>query len=216
VNNAPLFVTASVAMSLDGYINDCKPERLMLSSTEDYAEVYRLRSRHEAILVGASTIRSDNPSLLAQPESASPVKVTITASGDLNPQAHFFQRGAVSKLVYTLPESALTLQEKLSSLAEVIALAELSPKAICKDLAQRGFQSLLIEGGSTIIHQFLSEDCVDRLRLALAPFFVGDAQAPQAFLPGAYPWNTKHRLSLASVTSLGDTVVAYYTRQHQP
>lgn len=80
-------VTVSTAVSADGYLDDRSPDRLILSTPEDWAEVHRLRAACDAILVGAETIRRDNPSLLVGDEvlrreridrglSPDPVKVT--------------------------------------------------------------------------------------------------------------------------------------------
>lgn len=57
-------VIVSTAVSSDGYLDDRSPDRLILSTPEDWAEVHRLRAACDAILVGAETIRRDNPSLL--------------------------------------------------------------------------------------------------------------------------------------------------------
>ncbi|MDE5708762.1 MAG: dihydrofolate reductase family protein, partial [Alistipes sp.] len=59
-----MYVTLSVATTADGYMDDSTPDRLLISTPEDLAEVYRLRSEHDAILVGAETLRRDNPALL--------------------------------------------------------------------------------------------------------------------------------------------------------
>lgn len=64
-------VTVSTAVSADGYLDDRSPDRLILSTPEDWAEVHRLRAACDAILVGAETIRRDNPSLLVGRRSSS-------------------------------------------------------------------------------------------------------------------------------------------------
>ena len=107
-------VTVSTAVSADGYLDDRSPDRLILSTPEDWAEVHRLRAACDAILVGAETIRRDNPSLLVGDEvlrreridrglSPDPVKVTLTASCRLSPEANFFTRGDQEKIVFTSP-----------------------------------------------------------------------------------------------------------------
>src|SRR6201994_661608 len=91
----------SCAVSIDGYLDDASPDRLILSGPEDLDEVDELRSRADAILVGAGTIRAANPRLLirderrvAAPEGEGspphPLRVTVTATGDLDPAARFF------------------------------------------------------------------------------------------------------------------------------
>ena len=105
-------VIVSTAVSSDGYLDDRSPDRLILSTPEDWAEVHRLRAACDAILVGAETIRRDNPSLLVGDEvlrreridrglPSNPVKVTLTASCRLSPEANFFTRGDQEKIVFT-------------------------------------------------------------------------------------------------------------------
>jgi len=91
-------ITVSVAVSIDGYIADTSPDRLRLSSAEDFADMYRARAEHDAILVGAETVRRDNPSLLLR-EPAPPVhpaRVTLTRSGSLSGDLRFFNGAARS------------------------------------------------------------------------------------------------------------------------
>src|SRR5947208_9557580 len=98
-------------MSIDGYIHDGSDTRLLLSNDADFDRVDAVRAGCDAILVGANTIRQDNPRLLvrsparradrtARGRPASPTKVTITAHGDLDPTAAFFTAGDVEKIVY--------------------------------------------------------------------------------------------------------------------
>lgn len=98
-----MIVWASAAVSLDGYIDDTTSRRLVLSGTKDWEQVRALRAECDAVLVGAETIRKDNPALVtrseklrekrtAQGKPADPVKVTVSASGRLDPQARIFHR----------------------------------------------------------------------------------------------------------------------------
>src|SRR6201996_707237 len=92
------YVLISCAMSVDGRIDDTSPERLVLSGPADLARVDELRASCDAIVVGANTIRRDNPRLLirdpglrarrvAAGRSEHPVRVTLTSRGDLDPAA---------------------------------------------------------------------------------------------------------------------------------
>ncbi|MDE5690971.1 MAG: dihydrofolate reductase family protein, partial [Alistipes sp.] len=91
-----MLVTLSVAVTADGCMDDNTPNRLTVSTPEDMAEVYRLRTEHDAILVGAETLRRDNPALLLRDPDARRrrterglrpdlTKVTLTAAGRLDP-----------------------------------------------------------------------------------------------------------------------------------
>jgi 5-amino-6-(5-phosphoribosylamino)uracil reductase len=97
------YVVLSCAISLDGYLDTAAEGRLVLSGTADLDRVDAERAAADAILVGAGTIRRDDPRLLvrsAQRQSSrvarglpeQPAGVTITASGDLDPAARFFTR----------------------------------------------------------------------------------------------------------------------------
>ncbi|MFD0884067.1 RibD family protein, partial [Streptosporangium algeriense] len=60
------FVLSSVAVSLDGYIDDATSERLLLSNDEDFDRVDAVRATCDAILVGAGTVRADDPRLMVR------------------------------------------------------------------------------------------------------------------------------------------------------
>jgi riboflavin biosynthesis pyrimidine reductase len=95
------YVLLSAAMSADGYIDDASSTRLVLSDEADLDRVDELRAASDAVMVGAQTVRADNPRLLVRSSArrqqrlelgraASPRRVTITRSGRLDPQARFF------------------------------------------------------------------------------------------------------------------------------
>ncbi|WP_198932387.1 dihydrofolate reductase family protein, partial [Pseudonocardia sp. Ae717_Ps2] len=58
------YVLLSVAMSIDGYIDDASDERLLLSNSADFDRVDEVRAQSDAIMIGAGTLRADNPRLL--------------------------------------------------------------------------------------------------------------------------------------------------------
>ena len=105
------YVLLSAAMSVDGRIDDTGPAPLLLSDAADLDRVDEVRAGVDAILVGATTLRRDDPRLLvrsaerraarvAEGRAADPLKVTVTGSGDLDPAARFFTTGAGPKIVY--------------------------------------------------------------------------------------------------------------------
>ncbi|HVQ44434.1 MAG TPA: dihydrofolate reductase family protein [Candidatus Saccharimonadia bacterium] len=221
MNKRP-YVIISSAQSLDGYLDDGTPQRLILSNDEDFDQVDALRASVDAILVGAGTIRADNPRLLVRSAarqqartqrqaSASPTKVTLLGAGELDPAAAFFTAGSAQRLVYTTDEHLERHQQQLHSHAAVVSLgAHATVEAILADLAGRGVRRLLVEGGSHILSQFFASGLVDELRLATASFFVGDSKAPRFAAAGPVVWGKDHHLVLEDVTALGDVVVAHY------
>jgi 5-amino-6-(5-phosphoribosylamino)uracil reductase len=87
------YTILSVAVSLDGYIDDTGPSRLVLSGEADLARVGEVRAGVDAILVGAATVRRDNPRLVAR-GGGSPKKVVVSGRGNLAAEAAFFATGA--------------------------------------------------------------------------------------------------------------------------
>ena len=225
---ARLYTIVSCAVSLDGYLDDATPDRLILSGPEDLDEVDALRATADAILVGAGTIRRDNPRLLvrdparvAAREAAGraphPFRVTLTSSGDLNPDANFFI-GPGTPLVYCPAGAAAKATENLGSKAKVIEVGpELTLAAVLADLYQeRGVMTLLVEGGARILRDLLAADLVDELRLAIAPFFVADPSAPRFALPARYPHTAANPMTLVSVRRVGEVAVHHYRLTDRP
>lgn len=215
------YVILSVATSVDGYIDDTAPERLVLSNAADLDRVDQVRAESDAILVGATTLRRDNPRLLvnsaarrAEREARGlppyPLKVAVTGSGDLDPGLRFWHHGG-EKLVYAPDPAVPKLRERLGDLAEVAGLgARLDFAAMLDDLGARGVGRLMVEGGGTVHTQFLTAGLVDELHLAIAPFFVGDPDAPRFVYPGTYPNDPAHRMTLAEVRAIGDVAFLRY------
>ena len=217
------YVTLSCAMSIDGYLDAIGPQRLTLSNPADLDRVDHVRSEHDAIMVGASTVRRDNPRLVLRSEQrraaraaaglpGSPIKVTVTSRGDLDPDAAFFTTGDAQKIVYTQVARARRLDERLRGAATVVGLTDrVTMKALLHDLAtRRGVHRLMVEGGGTLLTQFLAEDLADELHLVIAPIFVGQARAPRVVTSATFPWTATHRATLASTRQIGDVVLLRY------
>lgn len=153
-------VTLSAAVSADGFLDDNSPQRLILSTREDWAAVERLRLQHDAILVGAETLRRDDPRL-AVPGAA---VVTITRSARLDASLRFFA-GDRNRYIFSphdIPE--------LKHLAEVISTsAPATARQIVTQLEKRGIRNLLVEGGAQVLRMFLGEGMADTVRLAVNP-----------------------------------------------
>src|SRR6185312_6006122 len=105
------YTLLSCALSIDGYLGSASPRRLELSNDADFDRVDAVRASCDAILVGAATVRLDNPRLLVRSPTRreartarglppTPIKVTVTERVGLDPQADFFTAGEIEKLVY--------------------------------------------------------------------------------------------------------------------
>ncbi|MFF1656933.1 dihydrofolate reductase family protein [Streptomyces sp. NPDC058255] len=218
------YVLLSAAVSLDGFLDDTGPERLLLSGPADFDRVDEVRASCDAILVGAGTLRSDNPRLLvnsaerraariAAGRPAYPLKVTVTGAGDLDPAAQFWHTGG-EKVVYTTDKGAATATEALRGLDEGLGIdivstgPELDWRVLLEHLHDvRGVRRLMVEGGGRVHTQLMREGLADELQLAVAPLFVGEPAAPRLFGPGDYP---PGRLRMVETRAVGDVVLVRY------
>lgn len=188
-------ITLSAAVTADGFLDDDRPGRLIVSTPEDWDAVLRLRAAHDAILVGAETLRRDNPALLLRDEAARRrrqaaglrpdlAKVTLTASGRLDPSLRFFTEGDADRYVFSSAEIT-----ELNRVAEVICTdGPVTAAVVVSQLEKRGIERLLVEGGARVLRLFLDSGLADRLRLAVNPAMrlaTGTGRAPFAFTPSA-------------------------------
>ncbi|WP_433290604.1 RibD family protein [Actinoplanes sp. CA-030573] len=216
------YTLLSCGMSIDGYLDDAAQDRLLLSNDADFDRVDEVRAGCDAILVGAATIRQDDPRLLvrsperralrvARGQRPHPLKVTVTGSCDIDPGARFFALGDVEKLVYCATASVEDARKRLGDVATVIDGGDpVDLGRVTSDLASRGVRRLMVEGGGTMHTQFLTSGLVDELQLVVAPFFVGDSRAPRFVGDGEFPWGPGHRATLAEVRQIGDVVLLRY------
>jgi 5-amino-6-(5-phosphoribosylamino)uracil reductase len=218
------YTLLSCGMSIDGYLDSTDATRLQLSNAADFDRVDAERARCDAILVGAGTIRSDDPRLLVRSAGrraertsrglpASPAKVTLTRRGDLAPTAAFFTTGDAEKIVYCPSRAADDVRARLGAVATVVDTGpapDVDAALVLEHLSARGIDRLMVEGGGTVLTQFLTADLVDELHLVVAPLFVGDSCAPRLVGDGCFPWNAHRRATLAGVRQIGDVVLLRY------
>ena len=180
-------IIASAAITSDGYMDDCQPQRLVISNEKDWMEVHELRAQCDAILVGAETVRRDNPSLTiidpalraSRISNCMPpdiIKVTVSDGGNLDIRSGFFTEGPQAlKIVLAGPGFCPAAIERLSHVAKIIKLDSISALSIIDALAGEGIRKLMVEGGARILKTFINGDRIDEFRLAVAPFSLADS-----------------------------------------
>jgi 5-amino-6-(5-phosphoribosylamino)uracil reductase len=209
-------------MSLDGFLDDATDQRLLLSNDADFNRVDELRAGSDAILVGAATVRNDDPRLQVRaPERiarrrtaglpAQPLKVTVTGRAKLDPDAQFFTVGSGPKLVYCASDTVAMASGQLSALATVVdAGRPVEMRRVTEDLHARGVRRLMVEGGGQVHTQFLTEGLADELQLVVAPIFVGHPDATRFVGSGRFPWSGTRRARLVETRPVGDVVLLRY------
>ena len=216
------YTLLSCGMSIDGSLDTPTVKRLPLSNGADLDRIDAVRAASDAILVGAATVRNDNPRLLIRSPARrrarqarglrpTPIKVTVTRHGRLDADADFFQVGDTEKVVYCESTAFDEACVRLGSVSCVVDGGEpVRMRRVSEDLHSRGVRRLMVEGGGTVLTQFLTADLADELQLVVAPFFVGDSKARRFVSDGRFPWHPQRRATLAEVRQIGDVVLLRY------
>lgn len=167
-------VVGQIGQSLDGRIATEAGRTCCINGPEGIAHLHRLRAVVDAVVVGAGTVRADDPRLTVREVAGpSPVRVVIDPRGSLQAQSRLFGDDGVRRIVIT----GSGAEAKAGGSVETISLPEvdgrLDPKAILDALFARGLGRILIEGGAQTVSSFLAAGCLDRLHVVVAPVILG-------------------------------------------
>ena len=193
------YVTLSCAMSIDGYLDSAAPGRLAMSNAADLDRVDEVRARqrrdHGRRIdrpprrpAAAGARAAAHPPAVVRADRSSPSKVTVTASGDLPPDAAFFTAGDGAALVYSPSAAYADCATDSASGRPSIGLGEqVTMAAVLDDLGARRHPPAHGRRRRRVLTQFLEADLVDELQLVIAPFFVGESRAPRVVGRAALP-----------------------------
>jgi diaminohydroxyphosphoribosylaminopyrimidine deaminase/5-amino-6-(5-phosphoribosylamino)uracil reductase len=191
-------VTWKYAATLDGRSAAADGTSRWITGDAARADVHRLRSESDAILVGVGTVLADDPGLTARPDPGhQPLRVVLDAEGRTPLEAK------------VLDDSARTLMVTSgSSYGEDRTLVlgagpRIDLEALLKELADRGLVSVLLEGGPTLAGAFLQAGLVDRVIGYIAPALLGDG-SPAVLGAGIGTIDDAIRLQLVDVTRVGE------------
>ncbi len=175
-------VTYKAAVTLDGKVAAAGGDARWISCLDSRRAVHELRSRVDAVMVGAGTVRRDDPELTVRlTNGRDPVRVVITHNGTLPAGAKVLATARHARTIVVADratDSARRLFETRG--AELIEVGEGGLPATLEALAGRGLLDVLCEGGPTLAGELLAAGLIDRVLLFVAPLIVGRG-APDLF-----------------------------------
>jgi len=218
------FVYLNMAATVDGKITSATREYPRLTTRYDRDTMDRLRAESDAILVGARSIRADNPFLhvrseemqahrrsIGKPDSL--LRIVVTASLDLDLESRFFDDTfGTDRIIATTEEAPRERLTRLESKAEIwqIGRARVDLRVLLERLKQRGVERLLAEGGGELNWALLEQDLVDELYVTVAPTLLGGRDAPTLLEGTGLAMADQQRLRLVDLHREGDELYLRY------
>ena len=218
------FVSINMAMTADGKITSARREEPRFASRYDKKIMDRLRAEADAVLVGAGTLRADDPPLhvrdaemiahrrsLGKPEGL--INVLVTAGAAIDPKSRFFSAGdAAARIVATVEDAPVDRIDRLRAIAEVWTVGHGSvdlPELLAR-LKSRGIERLLVEGGGELNWGFVRDDLVDELYITIAPAILGGREAPTLCEGEGLAMAQRRRLLLVSTEIVAGEIFCRY------
>lgn len=208
------WVIVNCAMSIDGKIALPSREQTRISNEKDIRRVHQLRNNCDAILVGIGTILSDDPKLLVKKkyidkgEVHQPLRIVLDSRFRIPGNAQVLQ-GTTPTLVVT------TSEEKHKKNVEIIKCGRNNERVdinkLMTYLSDRGIDRLLVEGGETVIWEFIKLGLVNELLVFIAPMVIGGISSPSmAGGNGAQTFNDIVFFDLVSYRKIGEGILLQY------
>jgi diaminohydroxyphosphoribosylaminopyrimidine deaminase/5-amino-6-(5-phosphoribosylamino)uracil reductase len=205
------FVTLKLAMSMDGMIADSRGRSRWITGPVARRRVQALRRRADAIAVGASTARMDNPSLLPRPAlGRRPLRVVVGGAGRLPADLALFRDAAADRTLVAHPAASSKQYSGLARRTGIELLPIASGRAarvpirrLLRELAARDVLHVLCEGGGALASSLVRAGAVDEYQLFYAPCLLGGGAT--AALKGIdWPLNTRPDLCILEQERVGD------------
>jgi riboflavin-specific deaminase-like protein len=169
----PSIVVGQLGQSLDGRIATEPGQSTLINGPEGIAHLHRLRALVDAVVVGAGTVRADDPQLTVRHVAGpNPVRVVIDPRGTLSAASRAFAADGVHRIVITR-QACRSINGGIEAIALPDTDGRIEPAAILDALQARGLRRVLVEGGAQTVSTFLSAGCLDRLHLTVAPMILG-------------------------------------------
>lgn len=213
------FVRAKLAVSLDGRTAMASGESKWITGEAARADVQRLRARSSAIVTGAGTVLSDDPSMTVRTEEVLQQPLRVIVDSHLSTPAHariFSEPGDV--MVVTTSDDGEAVEELVNAGAEVIQMTSgaqgIDLSGLMSMLAERGCNEVMIEAGATLTGSALAAGIVDELVVYVAPHIMGADARGMFRIPGLDTMSGRIGLEYHDMRMIGNDlrIIAGVTR----
>jgi diaminohydroxyphosphoribosylaminopyrimidine deaminase / 5-amino-6-(5-phosphoribosylamino)uracil reductase len=199
-------VIGQIGQSIDGRIATLSGHSHYINAPAGLDHLHRLRSLVDAVIVGAGTVRSDDPQLTVRRVSGpNPARVVIDPGGTLGSSARIFAADGTRRIVIILEGTRSRMSNDVETVTLPGSRALLDPASILDALSARGLRRVLVEGGARTVSHFLAAGCLDRLHVVVAPVIVGSG-LPGLALPAVERMTDALRMPIHAHL-LGDEVL---------
>ena len=202
-------VTLSYAQSMDGSITHQRGEPLAISSPESIHYTHQLRDLHDAILVGIGTVLADDPRLTVRSlKGKDPQPVVLDSRLRIPMGARIWSHPCppwIFSAPGTDPDKRASIVARGGAVYEIPSASGrfLALENLLMKLGDLGVRSLMVEGGASVITNFLSSGLVDRVMITIAPIFVGGLRLLEERLDGM------PRLRGMRTTQVGPDIIVF-------
>jgi len=201
------FVVLKAAMTLDGQIATKTGQSRWMTGKAARKEVHRMRSKYDAVLVGANTVLKDDPRLTARIKGGrDPLRVILDGRLRIPLDAKVLKGRNV--LIATTETAGRTKIKALEKKAEVLVCGKkrVDLEKLLRELGRRGITSVLVEGGAAVNYSFAKEGLVDKFVFFIAPKLLLGENTPAMRGPGLRKMAEATRLRIETIGKIGEDV----------
>ena len=206
------YVVINCAMSADGKIASPSGKQLRISCDEDIKRMYELRNECDAVLVGVNTVLSDDPKLTVKEKHVDNPKQPIRIVLDTKCKTPIGSL-VVNNVSKTIIVTGKKCNKKYGSNVEIVVCEKdddglIHLEKLLGILYNKGIKKLMVEGGGTVIWNFLKKGFVDDFYVYVAPMVIGGKNTPR--IGGGNGKNFKKLLNLIETRNIGHGKLFHY------
>ena len=207
------FITLKIAQSIDGKISLTGSKQTWITGKESIRFVHKLRSEYDAVMVGAGTVKADNPLLtVREVKGSNPLRIIIDGNlsiplrskvldcDDAQNSWIFTSKNVANKKINAIKTKGATVYQ-----VNQLNNNRLNLKSILKILSKQKITSLLVEGGADIFTQFIQKDLFDEIIIIQAPKILGAGISSQKI-------EKLKKLRLIKTSRLGEDIKLIYRK----